>query len=315
MPGVSKEQIARAKDVPLLDYLLAHEGDNFKRVGGAYYRRDPDHNSLEVSNNLWNWHSHGVGGDIIDYLVKINGYNFVDAVRHLAGDDYSVPAVPKARPPNVIRKTERERKPFAPPPRNANNTRVIAYLQARGISKTLIQECIKNGSLYESAPYHNACFIGRDENGKARFAALRGTFGSTGAAAFKCDANGSDKRFGFCLPPTNGGDTVMVFESPIDALSHACLFPDTDGYRLSLGGTALAALTHFLEKHSEVNAIVVCTDDDEAGNLAAEKIAALDGYRVTRQCPVGKDFNEQLLGQQKAERLQGRERAANTMSL
>jgi hypothetical protein len=30
--GVSKEQIKRAKAVPMLDYLLSHEGNNFKRV-------------------------------------------------------------------------------------------------------------------------------------------------------------------------------------------------------------------------------------------------------------------------------------------
>jgi hypothetical protein len=49
MSGVTKEQIERAKAVPLLDYLLSHEGDNFKRVGSAYYHRD--HDSLRVDNN------------------------------------------------------------------------------------------------------------------------------------------------------------------------------------------------------------------------------------------------------------------------
>ncbi|MDR2514429.1 MAG: hypothetical protein LBD02_04375 [Christensenellaceae bacterium] len=66
---MSREQIERAKAVPILDYRLSREGDNFKRVGNAYYRRDTDRNSLEVSNNLWNWHSHGVVGDIVDYLA------------------------------------------------------------------------------------------------------------------------------------------------------------------------------------------------------------------------------------------------------
>ena len=105
MSGVTQEQIARAKAVPLLNYLLAHEGDNFKRVGSAYYRRDPDHNSLRVDNNLWYWHSRGIGGDIIDYLVKINGYSFVDAVLHLAGDAYPMPVTPKARPPTSSSRT------------------------------------------------------------------------------------------------------------------------------------------------------------------------------------------------------------------
>jgi len=101
--------------------------------------------------------------------------------------------------------------------------------------------------LYQSATWHNCCFVGRDEHGKAKFAALRGTLGD-----FKRDADGSDKRFGFCLPPVNPqSNTVYVFESPIDLLSFDTLRKlghieekdAQDGWRLSLGGTAMAALT------------------------------------------------------------------------
>jgi hypothetical protein len=296
---VSKEQIERAKAVPLLDYLLAHESGNWGRVGSAYYRRDPDHNSLEVSNNLWNWHSHGIGGNIIDYLIKINGYSFVDVVRHLAGDDYSVsrsypaaksrPIAPRARLPTAA--DTPERKPFALPPRNRDNERVIAYLESRGIDKPLIADAIKSGCLYETATYHNVCFVGRDESGKARFAALRGVTGN-----LKRDADGSDKRFGFCLPPSERDcKAVIVFESPIDALSHKCLFPDVDAYRLSLGGTALSALTRFLDIHKEITNITVCTDNDAAGNDCTAKIAELMGFSIVRELPEQcKDCNEFL---------------------
>ncbi len=252
MGEVTQEQIERAKSVPLLDYLLAHEGGNFKRVGSAYYRKDSGHNSLRVSNNLWNWYSHGMGGDIIDYLVKINGYSFVDAVLHLTGDAHSKPITPKARAPTAVKPIERE--PFKPPPRNADNRRVIEYLQGRGIDKSVIEDCINLGSLYESGDgWHNCVFVGRDERGKARFAAIRGTAGD-----FKRDANGSDKQFGFIIPPKNPKtQTAACFEAPIDAMSHACLDPDFDGWRLSLGGTALVSLTHFLECHAEVTTVIV----------------------------------------------------------
>ncbi|GHV10599.1 hypothetical protein FACS1894219_00350 [Clostridia bacterium] len=295
--GVSKEQIERARAVPLLDYLLTHEGGNFKRVGSAYYRRDPDHNSLEVSNNLWNWHSHGIGGNIIDYLVKINGYNFVDAVRHLAGEDYMPQRnfTPKARPPTpAATKLFSDREPLQLPPRNSDSKRVIAYLQGRGIFRPLIEDCIRRGILYESANFHNCVFVGRDDNGKARFVAMRGTMGD-----FKRDANGSDKRFGFCMPPNNlESKTVAVFESPIDCLSHKVVEPDFDGFRLSLGGTALVALTNFLERHSDIKTIIAATDNDEAGEQAAAKIAELaneTGLEAHRAYPpTGKDWNETL---------------------
>ncbi len=177
------------------------------------------------------------------------------------------------------------------PPRNRDNKRVIAYLESRGVAKPLILDAIKRGSLYETAVYHNACFIGRDEHGKARFAALRGTMGN-----FKRDADGSDKRFGFCLPPTAPEcKTLIVFESPVDALSHQSLYPDTDGFRLSLGGTALAALMCFLETHKEIENVIVATDNDAAGKQAAAKIAELPNIKVSRSLPErGKDWNEFL---------------------
>ena len=73
---------------------------------------------------------------------------------------------------------------------------MIQYLFGRGIDYQPIQESIADGTLYESADYHNAVFIGKDESGTPKYAALRGTLGST----FKQNTSGSDKRF----VPTSG---------------------------------------------------------------------------------------------------------------
>ena len=172
-------------------------------------------------------------------------------------------------------------------------------------------ECIERGSLYESAKYHNCIFVGRDEHGKARFAAMRGT-----TSGFKCDVDGSDKRFGFILPPdvakpnhSINSRNVAVFEAPIDALSHKVMcdngyFPPFNGWRLTLGGTSLLALTRFLERHPEITSVTVCTDNDEAGEFAATKIADLSGLKVARSLPAcDNDWNAALLAFQKAERM------------
>ena len=37
MPGVTREQIDRAKQVDILDYILRHEANNVKRIGNAHY--------------------------------------------------------------------------------------------------------------------------------------------------------------------------------------------------------------------------------------------------------------------------------------
>ena len=298
MPGVNRGQIDRAKKASILEYVLANEPGNVRKVGSNYFLKD--HDSLEISNGLWNWHSQGIGGrNVIDYLIKVRGYSFVDAVceaikERPAGfdaprmqdvkDSASVPLPIAKHPPS-------ERKPFALPPRHRNNDKVAAYLESRGIAKPHIMGCIERGALYQSAIWCDCVFVGRDSSGKAQSASLRGTSGD-----FKRDAAGSDKRFGFTLPPINGiSDTVAAFESPVDALSHQSLYPGFDGWRLSLGCTALIALEGFLERHREVINCIACTDNDEAGNRAAEKIVELHGISVTRSLPfAGKDWNDAL---------------------
>ena len=292
MPGVSREQIARAKEINIEDYIRSHEPQNIKRIGNTIYLKD--HDSLRISNGLWKWESQGIGGkNVVDYLIKVRGFCFVDAVQHLVG--YEITPIrsiePKARPPDKPRPAA-EKIPFRLPRRHKNNDRVIAYLHGRGIEEKLIQDCIRKNILYEGVDFHNAVFVGRDEHGKARFAALRGTLGD-----FKRDEDGSDKRYGFCLPPDSPkADSVAVFESPIDTLSHKMIMPDYSGYRLSLGGTALAALTQFLDTHKEIEEIIVCTDNDTAGNLTAQRIAELPNYRVTRELPPNgaKDWNDSI---------------------
>jgi len=170
-------------------------------------------------------------------------------------------------------------------------------------------DCINRGVLYQSALHHNAVFLGKDENGKTRFAAMRGTKGD-----FKCDAEGSDKKYGFVIPPQSLKDTsesqttknqssqtVMLFESPIDCLSHQTLckrgdIPDFNGWRLSLGGTACVAALHFLEQHPEITHCIIATDNDEAGNSFVDRLINNTTIPTERVHSMqGKDWNDAVL--------------------
>ena len=74
MQGVTKEQIARAKEWDLLSYLRVHEPQELKRCGGNEYCT-VSHDSLKISNGRWHWHSQGIGGKTaLDYLIKVHGY-------------------------------------------------------------------------------------------------------------------------------------------------------------------------------------------------------------------------------------------------
>jgi hypothetical protein len=281
MNCVSPEQIHAAKSVPLLDYLLSTEPDNVRKVGKEYRLRD--HDSLAISNGKFHWHSQNIGGsNAIDYLIKVRGLSFVEAVQRITGERLTV--LP------VSQKQECKPRTFTLPKQNVHNDRVIDYLTKRKISLNVITDCIQRGLLYEDTR-HNCVFVGYDDKHTPRYAALRGTYGD-----FKREVSGSDKRCSFLLPPVNPDcQLVAVFESPIDALSHRTLCSEYDCWRLSFGGTALTALVQFLTLHPDVRWIDVCTDNDDAGNSCFEKIKALNCGNVLRcKPPRGKDWNESL---------------------
>jgi len=290
MPGVTRSQIERAKQVDILDYLLAHEPGNLKKTGNEYRLRD--HDSLTISNGYWHWHSRGFGGKTataLNYLIKVRDMSFVDAVRHLANDAVISYAQQPRKPPPPPKKL-----PFTLPPRNKDNERVIAYLQSRGIDRALIDACIAAGVLYESATYHNCVFTGKNEQGKTRFGCMRGTTGD-----FKRDLDGSDKRYGFLLAPETpaGQGHVAVFEAPVDALSHLTMYRQGhlvwDGWRLTLSGSSLLALIHFLEQHPEVDNCHICTDNDKTGEQLTGKILALPDGDARQYFP--QDYTQQQM--------------------
>ena len=79
--------IRRARDVPLIGYIMVHEPGNIKQsAGGRYELRD--HDSLKISDNSkWFWHSRGFGGfGSLDFLMKVRGVKFTDAVAMLTGE-------------------------------------------------------------------------------------------------------------------------------------------------------------------------------------------------------------------------------------
>jgi len=315
MPGVTKEQIARAKEWDLLSYLQAFEPQELRKCGGREYRT-VTHDSLKISNGKWNWHSRGIGGrTALDYLVKVRGMDFVKAVETLCGERGAA-----VRMPSDIPHKEKPAKPFLLPPENRCGTAAVSYLLGRGIDGEVISQCIRKGILYESRNYHNCVFVGKDSAGKARYACLRGIYGT-----FKNDVDGSDKRYSFSLPSADEDSPfVAVAESPIDALSVASLLKMqgedwTKNHYLSLGGTAPRALLTFLHDHPAVGCISLCLDNDKAGILGMEKIreAVREDAELSRRIRVivdnppplvcGKDYNE-LLKQKIAARYEAENR-------
>ena len=302
---IDPDVLERVRQIDLLSYLREFEPSNLVKVKGtSNVYCTAEHDSLKISNGKWYWWSRGFGGySALDYLIKVKEYDFVEAVEILTGQtmaDWKPPPTPKKDEPKVL----------LLPPKNKDCNRVIQYLFGRGIDYQLIQECISDGTLYESADYHNAVFIGKDESGTPKYAALRGTLGST----FKQDASGSDKRYSFRLLAKKPADTVHLFEAAIDLLSYATYLKcEGKDYKseslLSLSGVYLPkkemkdskipiALTTFLSANPQIKTIVLHLDNDKVGRLCTATLKELlqkDYKIVDDPPPVGKDFNDFLL--------------------
>ncbi len=310
MPCVSKEQIARAKEWDVLSYLQTFEPQELQRSGAHEYCTKT-HDSLKISNGKWCWNSRGIGGrTALDYLIKVRGMDFVDAVETLCGHrSPPPPSRPAISPP----------KPFHLPEARCCPASVVRYLQDRGIDPEIVGACLRDGTLYESRRYQNCVFVGKDPEGRARSASLRGTRDD-----FRADVKGSDKRYSFSLLAADPDcPRLAVAESPIDALSLATLRKlSGSGWRachyLSLGGTSPRALLQFLQDHPKTARISLCLDNDRAGMVGMERLEravwadpALSRRveRIHRAPPVsyGKDYND-LLRARIRETREGRER-------
>ena len=298
MAGVTKEQVAAARRMTAIEFLRCYRADDLVKSSarGEFELKSHDSFKINGESSLWHWKSRGIGGkSALDYLMHVEGCSFVEAVRLLCEEQLVFT-------PKNHADVERQRPPFELPEKSPTTTRVEAYLRCRGISQAVIDHCLQTGILYESLPYHNCVFVGRDAGGTPRYAALRGTY--TYGKQFKAESTGSDKRFGFCIAPTAESSALAVFEAAIDAMAEMSLAGDAaDKYRLSLGGIYApeegrdihppAALEEFLAQHPRVDRIEFCLDNDPPGRAAAAALARLYGerYQVAVRLPPIEGFD------------------------
>lgn len=378
MAHLEEDIIERAKNTDMIALLESEEGFSFKSTYGEREFKCIEHNSLVVNGNRrrWYWNSRQVGGNnAIDYLVKIRGMNFRDAVLHLVGDREQTAYTPirKAVTENVsvskpVRFVLPEQAHFPDGRRNYSN--IIAYLnKGRGIDMNIINTLIASGQIYQGVQYNGLHIVGYNDEGMAfyrfndnrdwvdyRLQTLRAsptatdtyqaeavsskyvdnillkentkifknnlvvstgknTQGEISYAAFRIastnyrfrgEVAGSDKASGFLIESEGMNDCVYVFESFIDAMSHANLYNikygNKDAWklhnRLALGGTADTALMELLKRKPNIRNICLCLDNDSAGRAASatirQKLMSMGYMNVYERFSREKDYNEEL---------------------
>lgn len=300
---VSEREKKDAKQYDAYSYLrIADPSELVRLSSNEYCLRSHDSFKLSQKNGvwLWYWYSRDFGGrSAVDYLIKVKGYPFVDAVKE-------VNRVMKGMTPSFFIE-EKEKKVFKLPPKSSKATAVIDYLSSRGVDKKLVEKFIDEGMIFQNRKHLSAVFVGFDDQGKPAHAAYRAT--GEGATA-KGDYTASNKEYAFRIERKEA-DTVRVFESAIDLLSYMtlCKIWGKDCSKESLISTAgisasrndeiklPLALNRYLEKHPETETILLHFDNDAAGRKCAEQIKykLRNDFRVKSIMPKrGKDYNEYL---------------------
>ena len=285
--------VEQARNADVIAFFEKRYGFTFANRSGTY--RCQQHQSLAVKDDRlsWYWHSKGVGGHgILDYLIKVEKMPFREAMDTVSGNTQTIA---------VIQQTMEQPKSLVLPEKAGIPLRLYDYLcRKRGIDSGIVNTLLQEGKLFEDKR-GNVVFVGFDEHDKARFASLRGTYGD---CRFRMDCAGSDKRYGFNMV-FSPSERLYIFESPIDAMSHASLEIAATGdkniwtrhSRLSIAGTSDTALPFFLNQHNTVKELAFCLDNDPAGREASETMARKyteKGYCTRIEFPKGKDFNNDL---------------------
>ena len=294
------EEVARVKEIDLLTYLQNYEPDELVHFSRNTYTTR-SHDSLKISNGMWYWFSRGIGGkSALEYLIQVREKTFLEAMEILTGKriEYSS---------SIIKRVERNKLIL---PKKSNDTTIAKqYLVNRGISESIIDECIDKGLIYQQLQNNNVVFIGYDENNIPKYAGIRGT----NLSRYMQDAYGSDKTYSFRLVPKEKNNSIHLFESAIDLLSYATIqeLNNSNWYEetlIALSGIYQPsdnineskipiAVAHYLEKNPNVNTIYLHLDNDSAGRNAtrALKIKLGDKYKIIDDPPmIEKDYNDYL---------------------
>ena len=191
---------------------------------------------------------------------------------------------------------KKPKQPFVLPKPNGNMRRVFAYLMfQRGIDRDVLYSFVHNKMIYESKKYHNAIFVGYDTTGIPRHAHKRGT-GSK--STYKGNAPNGSQEYSFHWHGRS--PYVCLFEAPIDMLSFISMHKSNWKQHSYAASCSVSdkVLFRMLEDNPNLKEVLLCFDNDEAGQNAAQRISDklfLKGIKSRILIPNGKDWNEDLL--------------------
>lgn len=260
--GYNREEVNEARKTDLLSYLLQYAPQELVHVAGNTYCTR-EHDSLKISNGKWYWFSRGIGGrSALDYLIKVKGIPFLQAVEMILGRAATEPSVFHPRESlaeeKMLDQTAGESKKQASfgevmqsetrLPEAAESPDVaeapVFHTREKPTEKKLLLPELRedypsravhyleargvNREILDYCVHHKLLFETKQYHnavfvGYDKGGVIRYAAMRATKGPFKGEATGSDKHFSFFLAPDPGSSRVHVFESAIDLLSYATM--------------------------------------------------------------------------------------------
>lgn len=300
---VNEEEIMKARDVDLLDFLQKN-GEEFKKEG-KYYRHKK-HDSLLIRDNMYAWNSKGVKGyGALNFVQMYYGMDFVTAVQELNKEEYQVIDKSKKAP-------KEKREPFSYEKRKrmeVNHQRDITrYLvEERKIDPRIVKWLIQKDLIAQDQRKNvvfkwikNGEVIGYNLQGTVKMNNKRGSY--------KHVAPNDDPDYGFTFD-IGKPERLMCFEDGIDALSYWSIKKDQlKNVRIvSMNGLKEKTIANaykqavYKEGH-KIKKIILGVDNDEGGKKFIDKMNTLVNPDILEaDVPKHtKDWNDELKRQVKS---------------
>ena len=233
-------------------------------------------------------------GSIIDFVQKRRGLNLGEVRKELrpwiGQDSYPVPEHQRQVKPEPTSRDQAQvlaRYAAAEPIQEGRH----AYLESRGLEPETLAD--------------RRFVIRQDAKGNAVFPHYAPAVGLVGFELKNEDFTGFSKggiKGVWLTSNIENAEKIVITESAIDALSHAQIHQTgQETAYISIGGQPSPEQWHIIEKalrsaQDRRQAVFVATDNDQAGNALASRIAAIapDGAHIERDAPTGKDWNDEL---------------------
>ena len=256
--------------------------------------------SFSIFANHTRFHCHGCGvrGDVIDFVMRVHGVNFSQAITLLSEGTISMPEPITNDPSDNVDRVDEARSIFEQAVAS-EGTPAETYLRARGI-KIPIPSSIRYAVLQYHGRGEMPCLVAALQNISGEVTGVQRTFllpdGTDKAKVAKPKLSlGKVSGSAVHLDPNFGSGEAVVCEGLEDGLSLAQLM------EASVWVAAGASMLANMEFPISVTSIIIASDNDYTGMMAAKKAAEIFfgrglPVRLFRPLDEFKDFNDELRG-------------------